>query len=60
MSRKSTLGGPTVLLSADSVGTNEMMLRTGESKTWAWQKRFTQEGFDGLLRKKFGLAVSIF
>jgi leucine-zipper of insertion element IS481 len=40
-----------VLLSADSVGTNEIMRRTGTSKTciWRWQERFMVEGVDGLL-----------
>src|SRR5215469_9945147 len=41
-----------VLLSADGVGTNEMIRRTGKSETCVWQERFTQEGFDGLLRDK--------
>jgi transposase len=43
-----------VLLSADCVGTNEIMRRTGRSKTcvWRWQERFMQESFDGLLRDK--------
>src|SRR5271166_6282697 len=43
-----------VLFSADGVGTNEIMRRTGKSKTcvWRWQERFMQEGFDGLLRDK--------
>jgi len=43
-----------VLLSADGVGTNEIMRRTGKSKTcvWRWQERFVQEGFEGLLRDK--------
>src|SRR3984893_9538090 len=43
-----------VLLSADVVGTNEIMRRTGKSKTcvWRWQERFMQEGYDGLLRDK--------
>lgn len=43
-----------VLLSADGFGTNEIMLRTGKSKTcvWRWQERFMQEGFEGLLRDK--------
>jgi hypothetical protein len=32
-----------VLLSADGVGTNEIMRRTGKSKTcvWRWQERLT-------------------
>src|SRR6478609_6765965 len=43
-----------VLLSADGVGTNEIMRRTGKSKTcvWRWQERFMQEGYAGLLRDK--------
>ena len=43
-----------VLLSVDGVGTNEIMRRTGKSKTcvWRWQERFMQEGYDGLLRDK--------
>ena len=43
-----------VLLSADGVGTNEIMRQTGKSKTcvWRWQERFMVEGFDGLLRDK--------
>ena len=43
-----------VLLSADRVGTNEIMRQTGKSKTcvWRWQERFMQEGVDGLLRDK--------
>src|SRR6202045_2585402 len=43
-----------VLLSADGIGTNEIMRRTGKSKTcvWRWQERFMEEGFEGLLRDK--------
>src|SRR5471032_2616684 len=43
-----------VLLSADGVGTNEIMRQTGKSKTcvWRWQERFMQAGYDGLLRDK--------
>ena len=43
-----------VLLSVDGVGTNEIMRRTGKSKTcvWRWQERFMREGYDGLLRDK--------
>ena len=43
-----------VLLTADGVGTNEIMRRTGKSKTcvWRWQERFIEEGVDGLLRDK--------
>jgi transposase len=43
-----------VLLTADGVGTNEIMRRTAKSKTcvWRWQERFLEDGFDGLLRDK--------
>src|SRR3954471_23065216 len=43
-----------VLLSADGVGTAEIMRRSGTSKTcvWRWQERFMQDGVDGLLRDK--------
>src|SRR6266550_569981 len=43
-----------VLLSADGTGTNEIMRRTGKSKTcvWRWQERFMKEGIDGLLHDK--------
>src|SRR3954466_8232355 len=43
-----------VLLSADGIGTNEIIRRTGKSKTcvWRWQERFMQEGYDALLRDK--------
>jgi transposase len=43
-----------VLLTADGVGTNEIMRQTGKSKTcvWRWQERFIEEGVDGLLRDK--------
>ena len=43
-----------VLLSADGIGTNGIMRRTGKSKTrvWRWQERFAQEGYDALLRDK--------
>jgi hypothetical protein len=43
-----------VLLSAEGVGTNEIMRRTGTSKTcvWRWQERFMEEGLEGLLRDK--------
>ena len=41
-----------VLLSAAGVGTNEIVRRTGKSKTcvWRWQERFMEEGVKGLLR----------
>jgi len=43
-----------IILSADNVGTREIMRRTGKSKTcvWRWQERFMEEGVDGLLRDK--------
>src|SRR6202051_4452232 len=43
-----------VLLSAEGVGTVEIMRQTGTSKTcvWRWQQRFMEEGVDGLLRDK--------
>ncbi len=43
-----------VLLSTIGIGTNEIIRRTGKSKTsvWRWQERFMQEGYDGLLRDK--------
>jgi len=43
-----------VLLSADGVGTNEIMRVTGTSKTcvWRWQQRFMEAGTEGLLVDK--------
>ncbi|MBF0563467.1 MAG: IS630 family transposase [Alphaproteobacteria bacterium] len=43
-----------VLLTADGLGTVEIMRRTGKSKTavWRWQERFMATGVDGLLRDK--------
>jgi len=43
-----------VLLSDALAGTNEIMWRTGKSKTtvWRWQERYMAEGVDGLLRDK--------
>jgi hypothetical protein len=43
-----------VLLSADGLGTNEIMRRTGKSKTCVWrgQERFLQAGYDNLLYDK--------
>src|SRR5262245_57890965 len=45
-----------VLLTADGLGTAEIMRRTGKSKSvvWRWQERFMQAGVDGLLRDKRG------
>jgi hypothetical protein len=41
-----------VLLSADRVGSAEIMRRTGLSKSsvWRWQERYIEAGVDGLLR----------
>jgi transposase len=43
-----------VLLTADGLGTAEIMRRTGKSKSvvWRWQERFMWAGVDGLLRDK--------
>jgi hypothetical protein len=43
-----------ILATADGLGTNAIMRRTGKSKTavWRWQERFASEGADGLLRDK--------
>ena len=43
-----------VLATADGLGTNEIMRRTGKSKpcVWRWQERYIGEGVDGLLRDK--------
>ena len=53
--RRNTLGGAAIILSSgDGVGTNEIMRRTGKSKTcvWRWQERFMKEGIAGLLHDK--------
>jgi transposase len=43
-----------ILLSADGIGTIEIMRRTGKAKTcvWRWQQRFAEQRFEGLLRDK--------
>jgi transposase len=43
-----------VQLTADGLGTVEIMRRTGKSNTcvWRWQERFITTGVDGLLRDK--------
>jgi len=43
-----------VLATADSLGTGEIMRRTGKSKpcVWRWQERFMREGVSGLLRDR--------
>src|SRR3954451_12101694 len=53
-SQKNVWRAEIVLLSAEGVGTVEIMRRTGTSKTciWRWQERFAEEGVEGLLRDK--------
>jgi len=43
-----------IVASGDGLGTNAIMSTTGKSKTcvWRWQKRFMDEGVDGLLYDK--------
>ena len=43
-----------VLATADGLGTNAIMRRTGMSKpcVWRWQERYLEEGVPGLLRDK--------
>lgn len=43
-----------VLLTAERLGANEIMRRTGTSKrsVWRWQERFGEKGVEGLLRDK--------
>ncbi len=43
-----------VLLTADRVGTAEIMRRTelGKVSVWRWQERYIEAGVDGLLRDK--------
>ena len=43
-----------VLWTADGLGTNAIMRRTGKSKpcVWRWQERFMTDGVDGLLHDK--------
>src|ERR1700674_5312635 len=43
-----------VLATADGLGTNAIMKRTGKSKpcVWRWQERYIEEGVEGLLRDK--------
>ncbi len=43
-----------VLLTADGVGANAIMRRTGksEARVWQWREGFFDEGFDGLPRGK--------
>jgi transposase len=46
-----------ILLSADGVGTVEIMRETGKSKTntWRWQERFAEEGSEGCCATRRGL-----
>lgn len=43
-----------VLATADGLGTNAIMKRTGKSKpcVWRWQERYVDDGVEGLLRDK--------
>ena len=43
-----------ILLTADGLGTNAIMVATAKSKTtvWRWQERFMEAGVDGLLSDK--------
>ena len=43
-----------ILATAEGCGTNEIMRRTGKSKScvWRWQERYVEEGVEGLLRDK--------
>ena len=43
-----------ILATAEGCGTNEIMRRSGKSKTcvWRWQERFMSEGVAGLTRDK--------
>jgi transposase len=52
--RKAVWRAEIVLATADGLGTNEIMRRTGMSKpsVWRWQERYVAEGVDGLLRDK--------
>ena len=47
-----------MLLSAQGVGTHEIMRVTGKAKAcvWRWQERFMQAGVDGLLQDKTRLS----
>jgi transposase len=52
--QKHTWRAEIVLLTAEGLGTSEIMRRTGKSKTcvWRWQERFMKESFEGLLHDK--------
>src|SRR5499427_9901331 len=53
-SRKAVWRAEIVLATADGLGTNAIMRRTGMSKpcVWRWQERYLEEGVPGLLRDK--------
>ena len=53
-SQKHVWRAKVVLLTADRVGTFEIMRQTGLSKpsVWRWQDRYIEAGVDGLLRDK--------
>src|SRR6267154_601696 len=48
------------LATADGLGTNAIMKRTGKSKpcVWRWQERYIEDGVAGLLRDKRGPRLS--
>ena len=51
-----------VLLTAEGLGTAEIMRQAQVAKTavWRWQERFMQEGVDGLLRDNTGSRGSLY
>jgi transposase len=55
VSQKHVWRAEIVLLTAEGLGTNEIMRRTAKSKTcvWRWQERFMEEGFEGLCRTSY-------
>jgi transposase len=52
--RKEVWRADIVLATADGLGTNAIMRRTGKSKpcVWRWQERYVEEGVEGLQRDK--------
>ena len=58
--RKHVWRAEIVLLTADGVGTNEIMRRTAKSKTciWRWQERLIEEGFMGCFATRRVLRAS--
>ena len=53
-SRKAVWRAEIVLATADGLGTNAIVRRTGKSKpcVWRWQDRYMAQGVEGLLRDK--------